>query len=354
MKILLVGPTTVRSSDIALMLARALRQIGCTVLFLDPANMSLAQRSLVKAGQATKWLRLWHSSRLVLNRAKEFQPEAVIIYGSNAHLLPSALHRMRKRYGAQIVLWEGNIQFWRWFQAEALQYYDHCFVLDSYLEPILAGPAQKASVHRLPPGCDPEEHRKIALAPEDKRRYGADIAFVGSAFPMRIQLFEQLADHDMRLWGKGWDRSKTLRSRFVDEPVYGLKKTKIYNASKIIINLQNSVSQIDGISCRIFEVLACGGFPLTEYKKDLDLYFDVGREIITFESVGELKTLIRYYLTHPEERQAITELGRQRVLEEHTYRHRAETIYNVLCNNGPPEAKSSRDPLGEAEKTSVT
>jgi len=141
-------------------------------------------------------------------------------------------------------------------------------------------------------------------------------------------LFESLTGFNLKLWGKLWD--KFLRPFFVDEPVYGLKKMKIYKASKISINIQNPISQINGISCRIFEVLCCGGFPITENKKDLEKFFKVGEEIVAYNNITDLKQKIEYYLNHSDERKKIAERGRKRVISEHTYKKRMEGLLKII------------------------
>jgi len=67
------------------------------------------------------------------------------------------------------------------------------------------------------------------------------------------------------------------------------------------------------ISCshpqRDYRVIGSGGFLLTEYVADMELIFDVGKEIATYTSYEDCLAKIRYYLEHEEERKAIQEAG---------------------------------------------
>jgi spore maturation protein CgeB len=124
-----------------------------------------------------------------------------------------------------------------------------------------------------------------------------------------------------------WDRAPEL-SRFIStEPVYGIKKTKIYNAAKIVLNIEDSEKQINGVSQRIAEVPASGGFVLTDWRRDLELTPLVeGESIVCYRSLNELREKVEYYLKHPEERQAIAEKGRKIVLDLMTYHHVANRL----------------------------
>ncbi len=76
---------------------------------------------------------------------------------------------------------------------------------------------------------------------------------------------------------------------------------------------------ISGISSRVFEVLLCGSFPLTEYRPALDRHFLVGEEIAVFESAEEAREKALYYVSHEDERLAMVRRGRDRVRRDWTF-----------------------------------
>ena len=108
--------------------------------------------------------------------------------------------------------------------------------------------------------------------------------------------------------------------------MHGLKKTKIYNAARIVVSLQSTTYQVDGVTCRPFEVAACGGFCLSEPRKDLALFFRPDDEMVTFQDAADLRKKAAYYLAHEDERRDIAARARARALREHTYEHRAREI----------------------------
>ena len=257
----------------------------------------------------------------------------LLIYGSNYGVFPRTLRKLKRHVGCQIVLWEENLYYWRWYQSESLRHYDHLFTGDSYPIPLLQKPATGLkSVHFLGGCCDPDEHGRVPLSPQDEKRFAAEVTFIGGGRPRRRQLFEHLTAYQLRLWGWGWDDSPILAPFMIREPVYGLKKTKIYSASQICPNLQSGRYQVNGLSVRTFEVACCGRLPFSEPQPDLGRFFEIGEEVVSFEGPDDLKRKMDYYLARPDEMDRMGERARQRVLAEHTYEHRMRQMLEVVLS----------------------
>lgn len=322
----MVAGTPPTASDLHLLYLRAFEKIGFEAVFVSHDSLLPFAEKVLQQGrlqQSTAHVRL--VNRRVRRAAAALRPDLVLVSGSNWYLQPDTLRELKRRHGCRIVLNEHHLQVFRGRQAAALEIYDHVFTQDSALVPLLSAGAPARRVTLLGPACDPVEHRPLDLTDDERARFGSDITYVGWAYPNRIALFEQLLDFDVRLWGMGWDASAALATRFEREPVHGLKKTKIYNASRLVVNLQSTTYQIDGVTCRPFEVAACGGFCLSEPKKDLAAFF-TPEEMVTFEDAADLREKAAYYLAHEGERREIAARARARVLREHTYEHRAREI----------------------------
>jgi spore maturation protein CgeB len=329
--VLIIAGTQVTTSDLHLLFHRAFAQLGWRAVFvahdssLPPAEKIL-QQSQLRFSAAHFML----FNARVRRVARGCRPNLVIVSGSNWLLWPETIRHLRRRYDARVVLNEQHLQVFRPYQAASLPEYDHVFVQDSGLVSVLthASPARGASL--LGPACDPLEHRPLALTDDDRERYGADVAYLGYAYGNRLELFEQLLDFRIRLWGLGWDRSAALAPFFDPTPVHGLGKTRVYNATRINVNLQSVSYQLDGVTCRPFEVAACGRFCLCDDRRDLHRFLDVGTEVIAFTDAAQLKSQIAYYLDHPDEAAQIAAAARARVLAEHTYQHRARQILHTV------------------------
>nr|PZN56714.1 MAG: hypothetical protein DIU68_05690 [Chloroflexota bacterium] len=58
--------------------------------------------------------------------------------------------------------------------------------------------------------------------------------------------------------------------------------------------------------------------------------FAAGKEIFNVNSPGEAVDRYRYLLAHDRERQAAGQAARERVLKEHTFRHRARQLVEIV------------------------
>ncbi len=83
---------------------------------------------------------------------------------------------------------------------------------------------------------------------------------------------------------------------------------------------------------RIYEVLLAGGFPLTDYRSELQNQFEMD-EIAVYQTIEEARDLIDFYLKHPGLRTILSEKGRSRVLKCHTYRHRLHDLLQVAAKH---------------------
>ena len=67
-----------------------------------------------------------------------------------------------------------------------------------------------------------------------------------------------------------------------------------------------------------------------EYVKELELYYDVEKEIIAWKSLDELASRIRYFAKHHREAEAIREAGHRRALASSQWTHRFQALLQVL------------------------
>ncbi len=118
--------------------------------------------------------------------------------------------------------------------------------------------------------------------------------------------------------------------------VPGEKISALFRASKINLGFTRMAGDDPGrpgatqVKLRDFEVPVSGGFYLVEQAPDYDELFQAGREVETWQTVGELVEKIRYYLDHDSERTAIAAAGQQRALREHLWRHRFADLFARL------------------------
>lgn len=86
------------------------------------------------------------------------------------------------------------------------------------------------------------------------------------------------------------------------------------------INLNISLRSIhSGIPLRVLDIMACGGFVLSNWQPEIAACFAEGVEIVTFDSLEDCLAKTAYYLSHEEERRQIAANGQKKVQEKFSY-----------------------------------
>lgn len=92
----------------------------------------------------------------------------------------------------------------------------------------------------------------------------------------------------------------------------------IFHQSKINLNL-TAKSIRSGLSLRIFDVLGCEGFLITNYQAELPEHFNISEDLEAYTSLDDLMGKCEYYLSHDKDRQEIAHNGFEKVKKYHTY-----------------------------------
>lgn len=126
------------------------------------------------------------------------------------------------------------------------------------------------------------------------------------------------------------DVSDLLRIQYCGSVDYWSEMPKVFRMSKI--NLNFTIPNIkSGIPLRIWDVLGCGGFLLTNYQAEIPYYFKEGEDLVCFDSLEDLCEKVEYYLEHEEERKRIAWNGYRKVREKHSYIERIHTILDTVA-----------------------
>lgn len=103
----------------------------------------------------------------------------------------------------------------------------------------------------------------------------------------------------------------------------GTMMPKIFKCSKINLNTTNRAIR-SGIPLRIFDIMGCGGFIISNYQPEILDLFTPGEDIVLYDSIPDLLDKIHYYLNHDYEREQIAKNGYNKVKQYHTYEQRLE------------------------------
>ena len=222
------------------------------------------------------------------------------------------------------------------FVRESAEYYDYFFMIDS--EDISKHMRVNARVVKtIPLGCEPKVHKTVPLTDKESKTYGCDVGFVGTVKFKREHILKQISDFDLGIWGNWIEKIPELKQNYREQHVFGADAVKIYNASKIILDIHSSYGSGNkqyNVTPRVFEVPASGAFLLVNENSMLSKFYEIGSEIICYKDEQDLKKLIQYYLRHSEEREQIAKNGQKKAQRLHTYKKRLEYIISIIKEEG--------------------
>lgn len=251
-------------------------------------------------------------------------------------LAPDEVAEWKRRTQAKTALWfpdaVSNLGRTYFLQAG----YDAVFLKDPYMVSLFRENLGKA-VHYLPECFDPGRHRDGGGTGRADDRFRTDVAIMGSAYPYRIELVKRLAARrDVRVWGPPpprWCDVAGLEGVLTGEFVAFETKAKALLGAKVVLNVLHP-AEIWGVNVKTFEFAGIGAFQICEWRPGIAQLFVPGEEIETFRSFAELDEKLDLYLADDAARARIAGAGRVRALAEHTYRHRLETLVDVVFRGG--------------------
>ena len=141
---------------------------------------------------------------------------------------------------------------------------------------------------------------------------------------------------NIAIWGAGWQptlkqlRGKLAPNIFRGEGLPPAQVSLAYQSASIVINTHGPQTRLGGLNMRAFEVPACGAFQLMDYVPEMEPLLEPGHDVAVYRTPQEAGAVAREYLADSEARQRIARQGHARVLAEHTYRHRMQTLLAAL------------------------
>lgn len=129
--------------------------------------------------------------------------------------------------------------------------------------------------------------------------------------------------------------TETLEKRGLDKVKikpwvdYITEMPKVFYLSKINLNI-TSRSIESGIPQRVWDIMAVGGFCLTNYQPELEEYFEIGKDLEVYHNLDELDEKISYYLTHEKQRIRIAINGYKKVREYHNLKRRLQKALDYV------------------------
>lgn len=185
-----------------------------------------------------------------------------------------------------------------------------------------------------------EELEKHAIRIEGEEYFGgAALIMANTHLGMKLASMERhkilnmlAGEHEVNFYTNS-DTSALPRVHNRGKVDYMTQMPQVFRASRINLNI--TLRNIHtGIPLRVWDILGAGGFVLTNYQPELELYFENGKHLVWFESHEDMMRKADYYLEHEEERRKIARNGHDLVCREHSYRIRLAQMFEILKQNG--------------------
>jgi spore maturation protein CgeB len=344
--VLLISQIYGGSLEVIRYLRSGFLQAGCASLLQDNSSLFQAYRHIEampiehpdKKNQYHHFLRMIDQE--LMASVEKHKPDLVIAIAQSP--INSDTVTRLKRKGIAYAYWFVEDYRFRTYWAQKAPVFDYFFTIqrDEHLKRHF-DTLDHTTWRYLPLACDPLVHKPWKASLQEKRPYRCQIGFMGAPYVNRIQVFEELVDWDFAIWGQGWDDvdlSPRLRAciRQGHNRISMAEAVRIYSSADIVVNLHSSPFEKginrdgDFVNPRCFEVAGCGGFQLTDFRKELPEILTPGEQIIVFDTITTLKKNIEFWLSNLYLRRSVSQKGQKCVYENHTYLHRAENIVRIV------------------------
>tara|TARA_B100000989_G_C19532158_1_gene470696 strand:- start:6121 stop:7023 length:903 start_codon:yes stop_codon:yes gene_type:complete len=143
-----------------------------------------------------------------------------------------------------------------------------------------------------------------------------DLSFIGTPNPYRKSFFDS---SDVNV-----------------EYFFGLSQEELfqtYSNSKISVNLSinhNDPQRKTQMKQRIFEVPAGRGMLMTQYHKGIEQYFEINKEIFTFQCSKEFSEKIKFLMSKPKIVEKVSSAGYNRFIKEHDSQIRLSNVLDKV------------------------
>ena len=179
--------------------------------------------------------------------------------------------------------------------------------------------------------ADPELFRPLAVEKE------ADVFFYGYGDKFRREWMAALVGEPSRalpdvgfaLGGRDF-RGDIGRARTIGDVPYNIFGRTISSA-RINLNVtrRSHASVYASSTARPFELAAAGAAIVSNLYEGVERWFEPGRELLVVHDVDEALAAYRDLLADPEQADELGRRARERVLDEHTYAHRARRVLEL-------------------------
>lgn len=247
-------------------------------------------------------------------------------------------HRLA-RAGVPLVVWNRDAPGYMGKAAWRLALLERARLIDLYCSHSLADGRRFARTQILLANAAQAEHYNLGAATlealDDPGRYRHDVGFFGALAGERYKEYRARADFFAALAPRLAARG--ISCAVVDtleRPLSPAEQREAIQRTRINLNFgagcEYGVALGHGLPERCFGVPACGGFLLSDRRLHAADAFAPGSEWADFADLDDAVSKIGHYLANFAAARSVARRAHARVMREHTYRHRAETLLEAI------------------------
>ena len=152
------------------------------------------------------------------------------------------------------------------------------------------------------------------------------LVFVASATPHRRQVLGAI-DRPIALYGRDFADKAGLEQHDI-HPIRVDQRalSGLYRRHGAVLNIRHELNVINGLNQRHFAPYVEGAAVVSDEMGDLAAALEPGVEVLTYRDGAELNALAARLGAEPDLARRIARAGHRRVLAEHTYRNRLQTL----------------------------
>jgi hypothetical protein len=294
------------------------------------------QRRLAQTVIAPRW-------RAFMDRAMAQNPDidAVIFLTIPLNHVVGVASYVQQKYGKPVLYYDGDVPaslpsfagfssgFKIYYGADVREY--TAFISNSQGGMAALREMGARAVHALYYAADPDIFSPIEVAQD------IDVFFYGHTREYREEWIDGMIAHasqqipDAQFAVRGRQLGDLGRARML--PYLSFSKLREYSCrSKInlCVTRRAHASVFASSSARPFELASMGACIVSNPYLGIETWFEPEKEIVVVKDRDEAVDRYRWLLAHDSERRKIGAAARERVLREHTFRHRAQQLAEIV------------------------
>ena len=138
-------------------------------------------------------------------------------------------------------------------------------------------------------------------------------------------------------WAAGWEASPGNNQELLDQyparfhdPIHGDRYREVLHGSLATLNVHADIARGESVNLRLFEASGEGVPVVSDWSSDLGGLFEEDTEIVSYRSPEEASEKAKFLIENPAIAAEIGKKARNRVLKQHTYKHRTQELLGYL------------------------